>query len=149
MWPRSQFSQPCHERASAGISSTSPPEQENQMSENRIRAVVVGGGYAGTLAANRLQQNPDLDISLVNARPEFVQRLRLHQFATRTGDATADYGTLLGERVRLVVDSVTRIDTADRVVRLASGGALRYDYVIYAVGSTAALPPSVHGAAEH
>lgn len=119
------------------------------MSENRIHVVVIGGGYAGTLAANRLQQNPDLDITLVNARSEFVQRLRLHQFATRTGDATADYGTLLGDRVRLVVDSATRIDTADRVVRLASSGALRYDYVIYAVGSTAALPPSVPGAAEH
>jgi NADH dehydrogenase len=51
--------------------------------------------------------------------------------------------------VRLVVDSVTRIDTADRKVELASGAALDYDYVIYAVGSTAAVPSSVPGAAEY
>jgi NADH dehydrogenase len=112
------------------------------------KVVVIGGGYAGTLAANRLQQNPNVEITLVNSRPKFVQRLRLHQFAAGTGDATADYGTLLGDGVRLVVDSVTRLDTAARKVLLESGGALDYDYVIYAVGSTAAVPASVPGAAE-
>jgi NADH dehydrogenase len=110
--------------------------------------VVIGGGYAGTLAANRLQQNTSIDITLVNPRPKFVQRLRLHQFVAGTGGATADYGALLGDGVRLVVDSATRIDTADRKVWLASGRALHYDYVIYAVGSTAAVPASVPGAAE-
>ena len=43
------------------------------------KVVVIGGGYAGTLAANRLQQNTGIDITLVNPRPKFVQRLRLHQ----------------------------------------------------------------------
>jgi NADH dehydrogenase len=112
------------------------------------KVVVIGGGYAGTLAANRLQQDTGIDITLVNPRPKFVQRLRLHQHAAGTGDATADYGTLIGDGVRLVVDSATRIDTAARKVLLESGGALDYDYVIYAVGSTAAVPASVPGAAE-
>ena len=112
------------------------------------KVVVIGGGYAGTLAANRLQQNTGIDITLVNPRPKFVQRLRLHQFAAGTGDATADYGTLLGDGVQLDVDSATRIDTADRKVWLASGRALHYDYVIYAVGSTGAVPAAVPGAAE-
>jgi NADH:ubiquinone reductase (H+-translocating) len=112
------------------------------------KVVVIGGGYAGTVAANRLQQNTGIDITLVNPRPKFVERLRLHQFVAGTGGATADYGVLLGEGVRLVVDSATRIDTADRKVWLASGRALDYDYVIYAVGSTAAVPASVPGAAE-
>ena len=40
------------------------------------KVVVIGGGYAGTLAANRLQQNTAIDITLVNPRPKFVQRLR-------------------------------------------------------------------------
>lgn len=102
------------------------------------QVVVIGGGYAGTLAANRLRTRADVDVTLVNPRPKFVERIRLHQFVARTGDVTIDYGTLLGEGIGLVVDSVTRIDTASRTVRLASGRALDYDYVIYAVGSTAA-----------
>ncbi|WP_433257988.1 NAD(P)/FAD-dependent oxidoreductase [Streptosporangium sp. CA-135522] len=111
------------------------------------KVVVIGGGYAGTLAANRLRMRDDVDITLVNPRPEFVERIRLHQFVARTGDATIGYGTLLGEGIQLVVDSATRIDTAARTVRLASGRALDYDYIIYAVGSTGAVP-SVPGAAE-
>ncbi|MEU0568854.1 FAD-dependent oxidoreductase [Nonomuraea sp. NPDC005983] len=112
------------------------------------KVVVIGGGYAGTLAANRLRMRDDVDITLVNPRPEFVERIRLHQFVAGTGGATIDYGTLLGEGIQLVVDSATRIDTPARTVQLASGRPLDYDYVIYAVGSTRAVPSSVPGAAE-
>ncbi|MFC5833768.1 NAD(P)/FAD-dependent oxidoreductase [Nonomuraea insulae] len=112
------------------------------------KVVVIGGGYAGTLAANHLRIRSDIDITLVNPRPEFVERIRLHQLVARTGEATIDYRTLLGEGIQLVVDSVARIDSASRTVRLASGRALDYDYVIYAVGSTGAIPSSVPGAAE-
>ncbi|MEV6987085.1 FAD-dependent oxidoreductase [Sphaerisporangium sp. NPDC051017] len=112
------------------------------------KVVVIGGGYAGTLAANHLRMREDVDITLVNPRPEFVDRIRLHQFVAGTGVATVDYGTLLGEGIQLVVDSATRIDTAARTVRLASGRALDYDHVIYAVGSTGPIPSSVPGAAE-
>ncbi|MFH8935492.1 NAD(P)/FAD-dependent oxidoreductase [Streptomyces griseosporeus] len=115
---------------------------------NPSKVVVLGGGYAGTLAANRLRGRRDTDVVLVNPRPRFVERIRLHQYLARTGNATLDYGTLLGEGVRLVVDRATRIDSAARAVRLASGGALAYDYLVYAVGSTSAVPASVPGAVE-
>ena len=112
------------------------------------KVVVIGGGYAGTLAANHLRMRTDVDISLVNPRPKFVQRIRLHQLVAGTGDPTVDYGTMLGEGVHLVVDSATRIDTAARQVQLESGRALDYDYVIYAVGSTGGSPSTVPSAAE-
>jgi NADH dehydrogenase len=111
--------------------------------------VVIGGGYAGTLAANHLRMRGDVNVTLVNPRPKFVQRIRLHQHVAGDYDATVDYGTLLGEGVALVVDNATCIDTAARKVELASGTALDYDYVIYAVGSTGAAPSAVPGAAEY
>ncbi|MER6007102.1 FAD-dependent oxidoreductase [Nonomuraea angiospora] len=112
------------------------------------KVIVIGGGYAGTLAANHLRKRADVGITVVNPRPEFVERVRLHQFVAGTREATVDFGTLLGDGIRLVVDSAARIDTTTRTVRLESGGALDYDYVIYAVGSTGAIPSSVPGAAE-
>ncbi|ULP41497.1 NAD(P)/FAD-dependent oxidoreductase [Mycobacterium lentiflavum] len=117
---------------------------------NSTRVVIVGGGYAGTLAANRLRQRPELEITLVNPRPVFVERIRLHQLVAGTGAATADYGSLLGDGIQLVVDAVERIDSAARRLELTSGAALDYDYLIYAVGSTGAVPAqlSVPGAAE-
>jgi NADH:quinone reductase (non-electrogenic) len=117
------------------------------MTDQPTRVVVIGGGYAGTLAANHLRLCPDIDITMVNPRPVFVERIRLHQLVANTATATVDYGALLGDGIRLVVDGADRIDTADRRVRLTSGAALDYDYLIYAVGSTGAMP-AVRGAAE-
>lgn len=110
------------------------------MTENKTRIVVIGGGYAGVLAANHLLQQ-DLDVTLVNARPEFVERIRLHQLAIGNDDAVAAYDELLNAKVRLVVDNADRIDTAARRVELASGATLSYDYLIYAVGSTSGAAP--------
>jgi NADH dehydrogenase len=118
------------------------------MTAQRTHVVVIGGGYAGTLAANHLRLRSDVEITLVNPRPMFVERIRLHQLAARSGTAAVDYGTLLGEGIRLVVDSAERINSADRQIELASSFVLDYDYLIYAVGSTGAVPPAVPGAVE-
>lgn len=109
--------------------------------------VVIGGGYAGVMAANRLTQRDDMTVMLINPRPDFVHRLRLHQLVSGSGEAVVAYQDVLAEGVRLVVDTVARIDAAERSVTLAAGGMLAYDYLIYAVGSGSA-EPSVPGAAE-
>ncbi|RVX41910.1 NADH dehydrogenase FAD-containing subunit [Nonomuraea polychroma] len=109
--------------------------------------VVIGGGYAGVLAANRLMQRDDVTVTLINPRPTFVDRIRLHQLVGGTHDAVVDYRDILAGGIWLVVDTVTRIDAAERRVMLATGGTIGYDYLIYAVGSGSA-DPSVPGAAE-
>ena len=58
------------------------------MAENINRVVVIGGGYAGVLAANRLQR-PGLNVTLINPRPRFVERIRLHQLVAGNHAATA------------------------------------------------------------
>lgn len=115
--------------------------------EAGAKVVVIGGGYAGVLAANRLQTRSDVNVTLVNPRGAFVERIRLHQLVAGSSPATVDYSTMLHPGVRLVVDSAIAIDSARRRIELSSGAELRYDYVIYAVGSTAATG-SVAGAAE-
>jgi NADH dehydrogenase len=121
--------------------------KSTQNPTHRTGVVVIGGGYAGTLAANHLLSRPDVDVTLVNPRPHFVERIRLHQLVADTGSATVDYATMLNPNVHLAVDTAVEIDATTRQVRLASGSGLRYDYLIYAVGSTGAAP-SVPGAYE-
>ena len=104
----------------------------------RTKVVVLGGGYAGTMAANHLRMRRDIDITLVNPRPQFVERIRLHQLVAGTHQATASYESMLGDGIALVVDTATRIDPAARTIELATRPALNYDYLIYAVGSTGA-----------
>jgi NADH dehydrogenase len=62
-------------------------------------------------------------------------------------DAVVDYQDLLAGTVRLVVDSVTRIDAAERRLTLEAGDPLGYDYLVYAVGS-GTVDQGVPGAAE-
>ncbi|MFG2915656.1 NAD(P)/FAD-dependent oxidoreductase [Kitasatospora sp. NPDC048298] len=116
------------------------------MSEN-TDVVVIGGGYAGVMAANRLTQRDDVTVTVINPRPVFVPRLRLHQLVGGTHDGVVEYREVLAEGVRLVVDSTTRIDAAGRSVTLAEGGEIGWDYLIYAVGS-GSPGPRVPGAAE-
>ncbi|MGW6691122.1 NAD(P)/FAD-dependent oxidoreductase [Streptomyces sp. NPDC054961] len=109
--------------------------------------IVIGGGYAGVMAANRLTQRDDVTVTLINPRPDFVERIRLHQLVGGSDDAVVAYREVIGEGVRLVVDSVVRIDAAARSLTLEAGGTVGYDYLIYAVGSGSA-DPRVPGAAE-
>lgn len=115
---------------------------------HRTQIVVVGGGYAGVTAANRLTKRDDVAVTLVNDRPEFVERIRLHQRAAGTHGAVVDYASVLADAVRLEVASVDRIDAPARRLVLDDGGTLGYDYLVYAAGSTSAAP-TVPGAAEH
>ncbi|MEW5808074.1 MAG: FAD-dependent oxidoreductase [Actinomycetota bacterium] len=118
------------------------------MTQSQPRVVVIGGGYAGVMAANRLMSRDDLSVTLVNPRPQFVERIRLHQLAAGNHDAVVPYDRVLNPGVRVLVDSVERIDVAVRRLALTSGATLDYDYLVYAAGSTGAAPTSVPGAAE-
>ncbi len=117
------------------------------MMKDNVDVVVVGGGYAGVTAANRLARQDGVSVTLVNPRPDFVSRIRLHQLVAGSDDAIEDFADVLGRNVRLMVDSVTRIEAAERRVSLAGGGSVSYDYLVYAVGSGAA-DPGVAGAME-
>ncbi|MFE2053547.1 NAD(P)/FAD-dependent oxidoreductase [Streptomyces sp. NPDC059459] len=112
------------------------------------QVVVVGGGYGGVTAANRLARHGGVSVTLVNRRADFVERIRLHQLLTGSDDAVIGYDEVLGGDVRLVVDEVTRIDAAEHRVLLAGGNPVPYDYLVYAVGS-GACDPRVPGASEY
>jgi NADH dehydrogenase FAD-containing subunit len=110
------------------------------MGSDVTNVVVIGGGYAGVMAANRLTQRADVAVTLVNPRPTFVHRIRLHQLVAGVDQAVVDYATILSNQVQLVVGTVTHIDAAERRTTLADGDAIEYDYLIYAVGSRGAEP---------
>jgi MFS family permease len=68
----------CHNERARGVLSRPPRNGGDTMTGN-TEVVVIGGGYAGVLAANRLTQRDDVTVTLANPRLTFVERLRLHQ----------------------------------------------------------------------
>ncbi|WP_439679384.1 NAD(P)/FAD-dependent oxidoreductase [Embleya sp. MST-111070] len=125
------------------------------------RAVVLGAGYAGTYAAGVLARRlspADTEITVVNAVPDFVERMRLHQLAAgRRIEAPRLVDVFAGTGIRLRVARVTAVDPERRVVAMADadggdhgahGDELAYDTLVYALGSHGDAH-GVPGAAEH
>lgn len=100
--------------------------------------LVLGGGYAGVLAALRIagKLRREARVTLVNDREHFVERIRLHQVAAGQSLPTKDLRHMLrGTGVELVVARAESVDRAARVVRTEDGSALAYDYLVLALGS--------------
>ncbi|MDX2648488.1 FAD-dependent oxidoreductase [Streptomyces sp. PA03-1a] len=119
------------------------------------RIVVLGAGYTGASAAGRLARRlhrEDVAITLVNAEPDFVERVRMHQLATGQDLTTRPLGEMFaGTGVELKAAKVTGIDPDRRTVAVhgADGaGELTYDTLVYALGS-GWKDQGVPGAAEH
>ncbi|MEU7765887.1 FAD-dependent oxidoreductase [Nocardia sp. NPDC049190] len=114
------------------------------------RIVVLGAGYAGLAAARRLAGAArDAQITVVDARATFVERVRLHQQAAGQRIPAWDLREMLErKRIRFVCARATEIDTVGRRVVLDAAPALDYDILVYALGSLAD-PERVPGVAEH
>lgn len=119
------------------------------------RIVVLGAGYAGATAAGRLAKRlhrDDIEITLVNADPDFVERIRLHQLAAGQDLAVRPLRKVFaGTGVQVRIASVDSVDADRKTVELTGeNGAetLAYDTLVYALGSTIA-DFGVSGVAEH
>ncbi|MFF8467287.1 NAD(P)/FAD-dependent oxidoreductase [Streptomyces griseus] len=119
------------------------------------RIVVLGAGYAGAFAAGNLARRlspADTGITVVNAAPDFVERMRLHQLASGQELASRRLADVFaGTGVRLRVARVTGIDPGHRTVAVTGedgSGELTYDTLLYALGSSVAHH-GVPGAAEY
>ncbi|GAB4005406.1 FAD-dependent oxidoreductase [Glycomyces albus] len=115
------------------------------------RIVILGAGYAGASAAGRLARrlrSDDTEITLVNAEPDFVERVRMHQLASGQDLKPRPLADMFdGTGVRLHLSRVTAVDV-DRKTVAVDDGELAYDTLVYALGSAAA-DHGVPGVAEH
>ncbi|GIE82427.1 oxidoreductase [Actinoplanes philippinensis] len=106
------------------------------------RIVVLGAGYAGLHAAGRLARRlhpADTEITLVNAEPHFVQRIRMHQLATGQHVARRPLRDILaGTGVTLRQARVVAVDAGHNTVTCEDGRQINFDTLVYALGSTAA-----------
>ncbi|MEU4707686.1 FAD-dependent oxidoreductase [Nocardia salmonicida] len=119
------------------------------------RIVVLGAGYAGAFSAGLLARrlhSDDFAITVVNADPDFAERLRNHQLAAGQDLPRRPLADVFaGTGIRLRVARVTGLDVEHRTVTLTGSEGidkLEYDTLLYSLGSTADIH-STAGVAEH
>ncbi|MGW7588758.1 NAD(P)/FAD-dependent oxidoreductase [Streptomyces rubiginosohelvolus] len=119
------------------------------------RVVVLGAGYTGATAAGRLARRlrgEGVSITLVNAEPDFVERVRMHQLAVGQPLRPRPFDEMFaGTGVGLRLGRVTGIDVDRRTVTVTGTDGpsdLEYDTLVYALGS-AWNTQGVPGTAEH
>ncbi|MGW9026499.1 NAD(P)/FAD-dependent oxidoreductase [Streptomyces sp. NPDC055722] len=119
------------------------------------RIIVLGAGYTGAIAAGRLAKRlhrEDVAITLVNAEPDFVERVRMHQLAVGQDLKPRPLSEMFaGTGVELKLAKVTGVDVDRKTVAVidANGAEeLGYDTLVYALGS-GWNDRGVPGTAEH
>ena len=121
------------------------------------KVLVLGGGFGGVVAAERLaeQLGDEHQITLVSRSRQFVfypALVRLAFGKCDKKDVTFDLrGTMLNRRVNFIEAEVAHIDPFERKVSIAHGqveGKLPYDYLIFALGRRLATE-KINGFYEH
>jgi NADH dehydrogenase len=106
----------------------------------RSRVVILGAGFAGINAAQRLGKLP-VDVTIIDKKNYHTFQPLLYQVALAVlspGDIAQPIRSILRNHrnTEVVMDEVVGIDTAQRRVALKTGAVMFYDYLILATGST-------------
>lgn len=105
--------------------------------------VIIGAGFAGIYATKKLakyyKKHPDYQITLIDKHSYFTYLTELHEVAANRvpeDHVQHDLQHLFCRRknVKLVTDTVTRIDRANKTV-ITEHGRYAYDQVILGIGS--------------
>jgi len=103
------------------------------------KVLVLGGGFAGVEAAIYLKKQANLEVTLVSDRDYFY--IYPTSIWIPTGETTKEKISVplaqLAKKhgFQVIVDAVTALDGAHKVVALKSGRVLEgYDYIVVAMG---------------
>lgn len=122
---------------------------------DKVRIIVVGGGYGGTMAAislaRQLRRHP-VSVTLIDGATAMRERVRFHEVASDKAVKQHTYARLLrGTGVDIQRGWVTRIDAKTKTIYYEAANqqySAGYDYLIYATGSRIDLDV-VPGIREH
>ncbi len=107
--------------------------------EQRHRVVILGGGFGGLNAAQKLKRAP-VDVTLIDRRNFHLFQPLLYQVATGSlspGEIAAPLRGVLSKQknAKVLLGEAADIDPDGKMIILRDGGAFAYDSLIVATGS--------------
>jgi NADH dehydrogenase len=112
---------------------------QNQPSARRQRVIILGGGFGGLSAAQKLKRAP-VDVILIDRRNFHLFQPLMYQVATGSlspGEIAAPLRGVLSRQknTQVLLGEVSDIDPAAKKIMLLDGGIFEYDSLIVATGS--------------
>jgi NADH dehydrogenase len=110
------------------------------MSQRTPEVVIVGGGFGGLNAAQKLSKYP-VKITVLDRKNHHTFQPLLYQVATAglsPGEIAAPIRGVLKrhKNVRVLMGEVVGFDLSKKVVNLGDGSTIPYDYLVLAAGAT-------------
>lgn len=109
------------------------------------KVLIIGGGTAGTMLANKLSKGLAEEIEAGKAQITVVSNKDFHVYQPgflyipfqlkRPEELVRPIEEVIDSRVRIIIDEAVKINEHEKRVTLRSGGLLSYDYLILATGS--------------
>lgn len=124
-----------------------------QVTSDAPHVVIVGAGFAGQCAVDQLAKGKTrVRVTIIDQNLYSTFQPLLYQVATgglNPGDVAYAVGGFAGRHhARYLQGKLTSVDPASRVIRLADGREIHYDYLILAAGVSASYF-GIPGAAEN
>lgn len=120
--------------AGSGTSLFSKPA----LSGKRQRAVVIGGGAGGTIAARRLARDfADIDVTLIEANRNYTACFYSNRFVgglRSLESVTHEYRALALSGITVVQARAAAVDGDRKAVILEGGGKIKYDRLVMSPG---------------
>ncbi len=116
----------------------------------KIHVVVIGGGYGGIRAIERLSKDSHIEITLIDQKPYHYLQTEVYDFIANKVDMSEvmiDLPSLMKSfsLVDFVCDEVTFVDYNKQTLQTASSQTLTYDFLIFATGSRTYFPDFIKG----
>src|SRR5262249_17012859 len=113
--------------------------RETHIMAQRHRVVILGGGFAGLNAAQKLK-HADVDVTLIDRRNFHLFQPLLYQVATGSlspGQIAAPLRSVLSRQknTEVLLGAPVNTDPMNRPVVLSAGPTYKYDSLIVATGS--------------
>jgi NADH:ubiquinone reductase (H+-translocating) len=104
----------------------------------KTKILVLGAGYAGIMAVNRLvKQNENIKITLINESETFVERIRNHERAVGNLKQDKKIQDLIPSSVQFIKAKIKSILPLSKEIEISnSNERISYDYLFYTLGST-------------